>query len=526
MLAKEAMNEALVLVDELQYCIKQKLSLSDYPWERLDTQLCNVMGLDNPRAFVARLLTPTIPAAPQVKLKKLFDKDFEVGTFYLEARLKNPDFLHASDNTPFRDWIHGSVTKEVERLIQACPDMEHILKERIRQRGISVNDYVFLAMFLPGKSGKRLVQEIPNQIYQDVFTRIMSEFMFYDPTAYPYVEITYNKSVEEVSYHILEAIKSYPLRMLFNCSVAAGAVGVDMKSSASAASPIYKNVNNIIFYHKENESLEDKKNRMCTELVGKAATPFAIDFWHKFESDFINTATPKTLLWFHDDYAETIIDLLFIQKLLDSNKLVKVISIPRSGKHGKRFGNDASSMDIIKHMEHPVLSRLKDLLEEGRYEYSEEGPCWGAVHGLHLSEPVVDLILNSTAILVKGSRSYEMLQGIQVDAYFASMICRDFSESVFGIDAESGASIFIKQECGLPSFQGFCDRHKRKETLPNGKEVMLAAMTAFDYIRAIESPSYQTLASSKEDIKALHVAIKRAAKKKGQTVAAYIMSRK
>lgn len=515
-----------LLISELQHAIEEhKTNLAVYPWDKIDKGILNMLNINEPEIVTENILSSIIPPAPIYKIEKLFDSDFEVGTFFLVERLAQPAFISSADNLPFKDWLNDSLSKEIVRLKEAFPDIEKVVKEHEIVKKMSLLDYVFLTLFLPTTAHKRLLEEIPNQIYQDVFTKIIAIFLFNDPNKYPYVEKSYNEKVEEISYSILDSIQHFSTRDLFNCSVAAGSLGVDMKSSASAASPIHKNINNIIFYNKDpNESLLAKKDRMREELLARARNSFAIDSWYDFEYDFLNATSQKTLVWFHDDCAETVFDLFFIQKLLSDNDKIKVISMPRSGKHGIRFGNDASSLDIERHLNNKNFTELRKFFKKGRYAYSEEGPCWGAVHGLHLSSDAVDLILDASAILVKGSRSYEMLQGIKTEAYFASMVCRDFSESVFGLDAELGASIFIKQEIGLPSFQGFRERHKRIEVLPNGKKIMLSTMTVRDYLQAIRHPNYGKILANFDNKLSANLWIKENARKNQKTIAEFILN--
>ena len=118
----------------------------------------------------------------------------------------------------------------------------------------------------------------------------------------------------------------------------------------------------------------------------------------------------------------------------------------------------------------------------------------------------------------------QMLQRINIDAYFASMVCRDFSESVFGISAETGASILLKQEVGLPSFEGFRKRYKKITTFSNGKTGMLSSMTALEYTGAIKSSNYQHIISNFSDKLEANCWIKSMANEQNMTISNFIMS--
>lgn len=495
---------------------------------RISDDVARALGIKRPDRFIDTVLGSSVPPAKKGKLAKLFDDDFETGTFFLSERLKQPDFIASADNLPFKEWVFRCVHNEICRLCEAEENASLLLKDKEQEFGVKVEVFVFLSMFLKhDKLNKMLVELVPNQLYQDVFTKLIAFFMYEDANKYPYVERSYNEKVEAVSLAIIEQFYDVSLLDLLKYSIAAGSLGVDMKSSASAASPIHKSINNIIFYNLfENETFQEKIVRIKNSLDKKVSESFVIDFWKEFETEFVFAKSPKTLLWFHDDVAETVFDLFFIQQLLSANENLKIISVPRSGKHGIRYGNDASSIDIKRYLSLPVFSKLSTQFDSGQYGYSECGPCWGAVHGLQLSEEVVDLVLDASAILVKGSRSYEMLQGIKVPAYFASMVCRDFSESVFDIDAELGSSIFIKQEAGLSSFQGFKFRNRRSRKLPSGRSIMLCLMTAKEYAYAVHHENYKKIVQRFEKQLDANLWIKNEAKKLGITIAEFILSYK
>lgn len=520
----DPMNENLNLRDLLCTELEQNQRLGDFPWEKIDGLWMSELGIDSPVGLSSAVMSSLIPPAPPEELRRVVPEDFIPGTFFLSERLSRPAFISMKDNLPFPEWVDAAVKNEIERLLTAFPETDSMIREKEAEKSISVGDYVFCALFLPTEDGCRLLEVVPNQIYQDVFTKLIASFIYEDTFHYPCVEQDYNEKIERISYSIAERIKDYPLKKLFAFSVSAGCLGVDMKSSASAASPIHRSLSNIIFYDiGELETEQEKLERMFAQLKKMAAKRFEIDCWQDFALDIVFAKSPVILSWFHDDCAETIIDLLFIQSLLAQNSNITVVSIPRSGKHGVRFGNDASSMDILRHLSSPCFSSLRRMWKGDRFQFLEEGPCWGAVYAPHFSEEVVKMLLKSTAIVVKGSRSYELLQGINCNAYFASMVCRDFSESVFDIDAESGHSVFVHQRPLLSSFEGFKDRFKRTRRLDSGKDIMLCPMTAKDYLPATRNNRYDALKSRFSTEAEANRWIVEGARRTGKTIARFIL---
>ncbi|HPS37346.1 MAG TPA: response regulator, partial [Candidatus Omnitrophota bacterium] len=531
---------AAELADLLEKVAESGEGFSAEGWTLLEKNIAAALGLDEASAgaMIESIMNPLIPPASPQKIGQLFDPDFVPGTFMVGERLHRPPFLAASDNQNLRKWVGIQIAAELVRWRKAA-DKESDPAERLRYNkilefvgdkerewGIPLGDAVFLLLFLRDGSGKRFMDMIPAQIYQDVFTRAMSKLTSHHTYNSPYSDKDFNEKIGKVIETILPRMENLSIEQLFRYSIAAGALGLDLKSSSSAAS--ITNTTNIIPYYVPGESDRARSERILRVLGEKAARPLAIDFWPDFEAQFIKSKTPKTLVVFHDDYGEAQLDLLFILKMLQENPLLKVISVPRHAVAGWiRVGNDAHDMDFInKFLTMPSLAPLSRIMaEEGRYQISRSGPLWGAVNGREFSEEVADLVLNSDAILVQGARSYETLQGINKTAYFAFMVCREFSESVTGVDAFTGDSVFIKQNPGLLSFQGFRERHTRSIPLAGpGRRGWAASMTATEYARAVRSPAYPKIVGRfRGDELAADHWIKQEASKSGKTIAQFIL---
>jgi len=493
--------------------------LDNYSWDAIDKALSNEIGKINDERLPDAVMSSSIRPAQHEKLALILPENYTPGTFFLSERLSQPSFISEKDNSPIYDWICSAVSNEVNRLRKAYPSIYELMKNKESNCKININDYVFDSLFMRLKNGKRLIEVVPNQIYQDVITKLISNFIYGDVNKYPYVEKDYNEKVEAISYAIADKIKGYPLFKLFSFSVSSGSLGVDMKSSASAASPIKRSLSNIIFYDAGfEETSTQREKRMFKQLSLMAARDFAINDWEDFSNDIVEAKQPVTLVWLHDDCAETIFDLLFIQELLSHNENVSVISIPRSGKHGIRFGNDASSMDFLRHLGMATFSKLKAFYEIKRYSFSEDGPCWGAVYPPHFSNEMVSILTKCDAVVVKGSRSYELMQNVGLNAYFASMVCREFSESIFDVEAESGLSIFVHQLPFLPSFQGFKKRGERTRIISGDKKLMLCTMTTKEYRQAIQSNQYKKIVSRFETQEEANKWIVKSANMKGLSI--------
>ncbi|MFA5100676.1 MAG: ARMT1-like domain-containing protein, partial [Candidatus Omnitrophota bacterium] len=478
-------------------------------------------------AFLYRFHAPL----SRESLSRFVDTDYEV-PFTVGERANKPLFLPEAERLPLRDWVASAVKGEMAKLKGAglvYPSCEEMI---LNQYGARVSDLAFLALYLRAENDQRLMDLIPNHAFQDYLLRIMSLFIHgspylcfdLNPLAHP--ERAFNVKIGKVVSSILPRLKRLSLKEALSYSLAAGALGLDLKSAISAASLLSDE--GFIKFSSGAESHRQRVNRMYLQLKERAQRPWAIDFWPEFEREIVRSAEPCILVCLHDDYAETMFDLLFLQKLLKLNPALTVVSMPRA----YQYGNDASYEDVVEainmscledlasrwpwlgaltdlqrkiasarviklpsrplspkpdFLKTPVFRSLRRYIKEGRFILLPEiGPTAGVVEPLKLSQEALDWIMKSKALFVKGARSYEMMQGIKKVAYFGYMVCREFSEAVTGIDSAKGYSVFIKQEAGVPSFRGFKQRHTRTIGLfDTGKKGQVALMTAREYAEAI-----------------------------------------
>jgi hypothetical protein len=103
-----------------------------------------------------------------------------------------------------------------------------------------------------------------------------------------------------------------------------------------------------------------------------------------------------------------------------------------------------------------------------------------------MSSEVASILLASDLVDVRGARNYETMQGLLKKIYFGFAVCREISESITGLDAESGALVFIRQDQGVASFKGFRKRNQRTKISKFGRRYGLAEMTALEYAKHIK----------------------------------------
>jgi hypothetical protein len=124
------------------------------------------------------------------------------------------------------------------------------------------------------------------------------------------------------------------------------------------------------------------------------------------------------------------------------------------------------------------------LVAQGRLQVRGDGQTLGYVDGWTLSRGVYQAVACADIVYVKGARSHEALRGLRKPTYFGIVICREFSESVTGVCADSGSVTLFRQDSGDHSFSGFRRRHLRPIAWPSGRVGWLASETVLEYRRA------------------------------------------
>jgi hypothetical protein len=413
--------------------------------------------------------------ARQDDIIALFGADYAPGTFMIGEIKGLPDFFPVGAKLGYERWVRQEIRNDIQGIKAALareadprlPLNEAALQD-IEQEVVEILDYEL-------RDGTQLCDLIPLQEYTDVFRRIILLLLTGDPD----VEVNTYEGLNRIGYElvlrILSEIGEQSLFDLLKISIASGLLGLNLKTSASATSKIYRR--NIIPIQM-GMSLDEQIGRIKRQLVEKATGEMAIDYWLEYERDILKSHG-RAIVFFTDDYIETIFDLKFIETQLHHNETLVVHLIPRF----IRYGNDACYADVMRLLEEPIFEETRSLYRDGRLRVCGNGPRSGTVNGLSISQQVADILKMSDCVVVKGARSYEMLQGIQKVAYFGFAVCREISESVTGVDAEQGKLVFIRHTPGARSFAGFRNRRNRPYTSDTGRELFLSATTAMDYSR-------------------------------------------
>ncbi|MCL1851778.1 MAG: damage-control phosphatase ARMT1 family protein [Peptococcaceae bacterium] len=265
--------------------------------------------------------------------------------------------------------------------------------------------------------------------------------------------------------------------VVLKLSIAGGLSGLDLKGAPSASSP-YVNQGIAMKEFLDIDPVEAAARLLDSllETVQRSAYPFFE--WDQFEADL---AQCGRIAWLTDDYIESYLDLVFINRTLDVYPGLTVELIPKNGS----FGNDMSWRGVLKVLRDPLFADLREKYKGGRLVVARKGPKMGSANLRKMSVACLDGMLAADLIVVKGCRMHEMLQGgVMKDMYSAYVVCRSLSEIVTGLDARVQPILLFKLAKGRYAFWG--KRPGEMSTLSDHKR-RLALASASTLVKELAS---------------------------------------
>ena len=391
--------------------------------------------------------------------KGLCCSDYEPGTFTL-AEI-SPDASFLKEGMSFVEWVDKTLNQEIGYLETSFPNL-------FKRRSIAeTKELTKKVLTMNGPIGRTLHQEIWFQEYSDILRRIILMVTINNPDLEIDIYPNLTTKRKKIAFDILkqlEETKHPNLQEWLFISIAAGLMGVDEKSNHAATSDIVRT--HVISLQGADEQPTAVRN-ICDQLWQTANTKVRIDATNIF-LETLRTSSWRTfrIVSFPDDYLESIFLLKFYTELLREFPHIEIDCVPRS----IRCGNDATWQDI-----EDFQGKFPGLAKNPRFRIHRGGPKLGTVNLLKLEHSVMDLLEIADIVDARGARNYEMMQGINRDAYFGFMVCREFSEAVTGLFAEDTPLVFLRQPAGEKSFTGF---RRRSERIANGR--LLSQVTVKD----------------------------------------------
>jgi hypothetical protein len=458
--------------------------------------------------LIKAIISRETNAADPNEIRKYFGSRKTPGTAVIGMRLERPelfqDTIYSNMETydVWLDRILDQIVKQViyKDTISRTSQPNRRLTETLIPR---IKEWLELA----DTDGTLLRDLIPQQMYEDVFIQMVLLIKTGNPE--PEIPCFYQE-FNEIGYLLALSLIQYmdksgylkttsaAIEKLIHIAVLSGYAGINLKSSASAASTLLnrncipvdpswvkdlKCVQAVALADIEKLALEMMD--LSEDLQGQ----YGINAVPLYFEEVVDTAEPTLLAFFSDDYMETIIDLKRFEIMLDRNKFLNVLFIPRKG----RYGNDFAHADIYRVMDDKTFKKLVEHYKTGRFYVSSSGPMAGCIDARFISENLIrelDILSFDRRLILetKGCRNFEMLQGHLAAPWYSSFNCnRALSIRTVGVDIHP---VFIRIPPGLKAYDDF-DNPVIRDT-PSGeiKGVRFAGMTTKDLCDALKNINY------------------------------------
>lgn len=470
----------------------------------------------SPDAFQSELvhvlLTKEKNPANRKDVEKYFGPSSLPGTSSIGLRKEKPEIFQDTINVRmecYEHWLQRIVENMLVRLLKnpafsSLPDGQ--TPSDIIQKMLSMLDFKSV-------QGTAFRDLIPQQTYEDSLMHILlsmlnNTFEYNQPDNYK----EFNAICHKIGLDVLAILEDRNLlstedihiQSLLHMAVLSGYVGVNLKTTASAASTLL----NRDLIPIDSKWIEDpaavaavsrKDIRHISELLINTSTGYQLNYGIDCTSDYnqevVRTRIPTLIIFFTDDYLETILDLKRFELLMSRNSNITVLVIPRNG----RYGNDFAYEDIDGITEETIFQGIKKLHAQNRFVFSPHGPRGGCIDPRFFSTGLIAEIQTLTKgkkiiLETKGCRNFEMLKGQIPMPWYASFNCnRALSIRTVGIDIDP---VFLRIPPGLNAYDGF-ERPVIGETPSKlTKGVKFAGMTTNNLVAALHKGVYKKLLAS------------------------------
>lgn len=473
-------------------------------------------GLSFQHAVTRAILCLEPDAADQEAVARYFGPPRFPGTTAIGRRKERPELFQdttASALETFDAWVDRSIRKVLQKMeaadrrLAGAPPVEAAHPDEMVEK-------IQRLLAFQTVEGAALCDAIPQQTYEDVFIRMVNFIKEGQP---PGEEVNFYQELNAVGHRIalalIDRMETGLLRdenriaRSIQLAVLSGYVGINLKSSASAASTLL-NRNFIPLKEEWIRSPEaalavssDEIETVVDHLLAVSAIPdgqFGLESLDCYRAEVIEAREPVLLVFFCDDYIESVIDLKRFELLLEANPALTVLYIPRNG----RYGNDISYEDMPLILSERQFAGLRLGVASGRFQISPDGPRSGCIDPRFISRGLIDTIDASARgkkviFETKGCRNFEMLQGSLRAPWYAGFNCnRALSIRTVGID---GPPVFMRIPPGLKAYDGFTQPVTGPSPSYQAARVRFARMTTRQLFAALASPVYRAMLEESGD---------------------------
>jgi hypothetical protein len=452
------------------------------------------------------------PAGPE-KIAKWFGPWRVPGTTSIGLRKTRPELFQDTLDSPcesYENWLTRTVSGTLNALLRAQGPASG---KRITDGELSaITGMVFNVLELQTPFGVPLNELIPQQMYEDAFVKVLTRLM--DPSgrsSQPHLYREFNALCERIAMALIDRMAErkmsdpvgFDVERMIRISVISGHVGINLKSSASAASVLLNRTLlplNPLWVRDLAAVREVPYPRLVDvaenllELAGSPEGIFGLESLACYQEEVAETRDPTLLVFFSDDFLESIIDMKRFELMLSCNPRVNLLFVPRAG----RYGNDMAYADILRLLNDHRLERFREHIRLERVHISAHGPRAGCIDPRHINDGLIGEIeaLGAARRIIletKGCRNFEMLQGCLPIPWYASFNCnRALSIRTVGVD---GYPVFLRIPPELKAYDGFDNPRIGFSPSYPSAGVRFASMTTRDLFRTLRGPAYGRMRS-------------------------------
>ncbi|MGD8891138.1 MAG: hypothetical protein PVF53_22160 [Desulfobacterales bacterium] len=469
-----------------------------------------MISLKQQHELTHRILFCEPNPASQHDISRYFGPYRFPGTTSIGYRRTHPEIFQDTLDSrlePYNKWLKRSVAKTACAVMDAKAGRHR--RNTIEDPAIErIVDKVAEFLQFTTADGVRLADAIPQQLYEDTFVRIISYIRHPDDRLHePHLYREFNALCHRIGLALLDVLerggtflsRGSDITQLIHVSVLSGHIGINLKSSASAASFLLNR--DLVPLPKEwIETPAAVKNTTASdlstvadrvlEIAGSPEGQFGLESLNDYYVEVVDTDVPTLLVFFCDDYLESIIDLKRFEVMLIRNPNLQVLFIPRAG----RYGNDLAYQDVQTIFQELAFKGLRELKRTGRFHLSVHGPKAGCIDPRDVNRGLIheiDSLGKDRKIIfeTKGCRNFEMLRGRLTIPWYSSFNCnRALSIRTVQVD---GPPVFLRIPPGLNAYDGFTrPRIGHSPSYPN-VGVRFARMTTRDLYTTLDAPFYR-----------------------------------
>lgn len=205
--------------------------------------------------------------------------------------------------------------------------------------------------------------------------------------------------------------------------------------------------NDIEIQKKYTEKPIETLHSLKSDLLELSARGLSINDYYKFQEEVLNANKTVKIIYFLDDNGELAWDLLFIQKMIDTNNNVNVACIV----HDQPVSTTANYSTLSYLLERSQNYFLKKLNNESRFTILREKNDLAAFDPRFMSSRLAQELCGSDIVISKGASNFEKLQYVPIPIYYLFTVYSKVSTILTGFEKFSG--IFARVGPRLSCFE-------------------------------------------------------------------------